>query len=56
MDEGEIFNMYHEVPSVAHKASWALKYTRELADPTFQTGTVETDKALLKNLIAYTTA
>ena len=53
MDEGEIFNMYHEVPSVAHKASWALKYTRELADPTFQTGTVETDKALMKNLIAY---
>ena len=53
MDEGEIFNMYHEIPSVAHKASWALKYTRELADPTFQTGTVEADKALLKNLIAY---
>ena len=22
MDEGEIFNMYHEVPSVAKKASW----------------------------------
>ena len=53
MDEGEIFNMYHEIPSVAHKASWALKYTRDLADPTFQTGTVETDKALLRNLIAY---
>ena len=53
MDEGEIFNMYHEVPSVAHKASWALKYTRELSDPNFQTGTVESDKALLKNLIAY---
>ncbi|MBN4059827.1 ribonucleotide-diphosphate reductase subunit beta, partial [bacterium AH-315-I11] len=27
MDEGEIFNMYHEVPSVAKKASWGLKYT-----------------------------
>ncbi len=53
MDEGEIFNMYHEVPTVAHKASWALKYTKELADPNFQTGTVENDKALLKNLIAY---
>ena len=53
MDEGEIFNMYHEIPSVAHKASWALKYTRELADPTFQTGSAEADKALLKNLIAY---
>lgn len=53
MDEGEIFNMYHEVPSVARKASWALKYTTEIAEPTFQTGTTENDKALLKNLIAY---
>jgi len=53
MDEGEIFNMYHEIPAVARKASWALKYTKEVNDPTFQTGTVETDKALLKNLIAY---
>jgi ribonucleoside-diphosphate reductase beta chain len=53
MDEGEIFNMYHEIPSVAKKASWGLKYTRELSDPNFTTGTLETDKALLKNLIAF---
>jgi ribonucleoside-diphosphate reductase beta chain len=45
--------MYHEVPTVAKKASWALKYTQEINDPTFNTGTLETDKALLKNLIAY---
>ena len=53
MDEGEIFNMYHEVPSVARKASWALKYTQELSDPQFTTGTQEDDQTLLKNLIAY---
>ncbi|KRP38240.1 ribonucleotide-diphosphate reductase subunit beta [Gammaproteobacteria bacterium] len=53
MDEGEIFNMYHEVPSVAKKASWGLKYTRELSDPKFNTGTKENDQALLKNLIAF---
>jgi len=53
MDEGEIFNMYHEVPSVANKASWALRYTREISDPTFDTGTPERDRILLKNLIAY---
>jgi ribonucleoside-diphosphate reductase beta chain len=53
MDEGEIFNMYHEVPSVAKKASWGLKYTKELSDPNFNTGTLETDQALLKNLIAF---
>ena len=53
MDEGEIFNMYREVPSVARKAAWALKYTRHISDPTFTTGSRETDKALLENLIAY---
>ena len=53
MDEGELFNMYHEVPSVAHKAEWAINHTRELSDPHFSTGTPETDKALLRNLIAF---
>ncbi len=53
MDEGEIFNMYHEVPSVAKKASWGLRYTQNLSDPNFNTGTIETDQALLKNLIAF---
>lgn len=53
MDEGEIFNMYREVPSVAKKAAWGLKYTRSISDPQFQTGTVESDRQFLKNLIAY---
>ncbi|HIF75671.1 MAG TPA: ribonucleotide-diphosphate reductase subunit beta [Porticoccaceae bacterium] len=53
MDEGEIFNMYHEVPSVAKKASWGLKYTQALSDPSFNTGTLEADRDLLKNLIAF---
>ena len=53
MDEGEIFNMYHEIPSVAKKASWGLKYTRSISDPQFQTGTPETDRQFLRNLIAY---
>ncbi len=53
MDEGEIFNMYHEVPSVAKKASWGLMYTQALSNPQFRTGTVESDQELLKNLIAF---
>lgn len=53
MDEGEIFNMYHEVPSVARKASWGLKHTHQLSDPNFNTGTSENDQQLLRNLIAY---
>ena len=53
MDEGEIFNMYREIPCVAKKAAWGLKYTKEISDPNFQTGTEETDKQLLRNLIAF---
>ena len=53
MDEGEVFNMYREVPSVAKKASWALQYTQDLSDPTFITGTPEADRRLLRNMIAF---
>ena len=53
MDEGEIFNMYREVPSVEKKAAWGLKHTRSLSDPSFSTGTPENDKEFLGNLIAY---
>lgn len=53
MNEGEVFNMYREVPSVAKKAAWSLKQTQSLSDPTFTTGTPETDQELLRNLIAF---
>ena len=53
MDEGEIFNMYKEIPSVARKAAWALPFTESLADQNFKTGSLEEDKTLLRNLIAF---
>jgi ribonucleoside-diphosphate reductase beta chain len=53
MDEGEVFNMYRELPSVAAKAAWSLKHTQALGDPTFNTGTPETDQELLRNLVAF---
>ncbi len=53
LDEGEVFNMYREIPSVAKKAAWSIKYTKELTDPGFTTGTPETDAIFLRNLIAY---
>ncbi len=53
LDEGEIFNMYREVPSVAQKAEWALPYTQHLADPHFNTGTLENDQMLLRELVAF---
>ncbi|GAA5523716.1 ribonucleoside-diphosphate reductase subunit beta [Microbulbifer aestuariivivens] len=53
MDEGEVFNMYREVPSVAKKAAWSLAHTGSISDPNFKTGTLETDQELLRNLIAF---
>ena len=53
LDEGEIFNMYREVPAVARKAEWALPYTQYLADPHFHTGTHENDQKLLRELVAF---
>ncbi|MDE0250996.1 MAG: ribonucleotide-diphosphate reductase subunit beta, partial [Gammaproteobacteria bacterium] len=41
LDEGEVFNMYRELPVVARKAEWALPYTNSLGDPNFRTGTLE---------------
>ena len=53
MDEGEIFNMYRELPAVARKAEWALPFTQHLSDPSFHTGAPEADQKLLKELIAF---
>lgn len=53
LDEGELFNMYREVPSITDKAAWALAYTKHLDDPSFKTGTKETDQAFLRDLVAF---
>jgi len=53
LDEGRLFNMYREVPSVATKSQWALPYTQSLGDINFKTGTPENDQRLLRDLIAF---
>jgi ribonucleoside-diphosphate reductase beta chain len=53
MDEAKVFNMYREIPSVARKADWSLKYTKSLCDPDFHTGTTENNQRLLRDLIAF---
>ncbi|PRX46002.1 ribonucleoside-diphosphate reductase beta chain [Prauserella shujinwangii] len=53
LDEGELFNAYREVPSIADKDAWALRYTRNLEDPDFATGTPEADQAFLRDLVAF---
>lgn len=53
LDEGELFNMYREVPSITDKAAWALQYTQHLEDPEFRTGTPDKDQAFLRDLVAF---
>ena len=53
MDEGEVFNMYREIPSIAKKAAWSLSHTHSLSDPSFRTGTPEADQELLRNLVGF---
>lgn len=53
LDEGEVFNMYHEVPSIAKKDQFEMELTTEILDPNFTTDTVEGAQKFLKNLIGY---
>ncbi|WP_158787873.1 ribonucleotide-diphosphate reductase subunit beta [Granulicella sp. L46] len=53
LDEGELFNMYREVPSITEKAAWAIQYTQHLSDSNFATGTADTDQAFVRDLIAF---
>ncbi len=53
LDEGEIFNMYREIPSIRDKSNWSLQFCQSLSDSSFQTGTVESDTEFLRNLIVF---
>lgn len=53
LDEGEVFNMYREVPSIARKDEFEMELTAEVLDPDFSTDTFEGCQSLLKNLIGF---
>ena len=53
LDEGEIFNAYLEVPSIRDKDEFLIPFIEAIMDPTFHTGTFETDQTLLKSLIVF---
>jgi len=53
LDEGAVFNMYHEVPSIARKDAFETELTAELLSPGFTTATDAGAQAFLKNLIGY---
>jgi len=53
LDEGEIFNAYHEVSSIRDKDDFLIPFIETLTDPEFKTGTPEADQQLLKGLIVF---
>jgi len=53
LDEGEIFNAYHEVTSIRAKDEFLIPFIDVLTDPNFKTGTLENDQKLLKSLVVF---
>jgi ribonucleoside-diphosphate reductase beta chain len=53
LDDGEIFNAYHEVPSIRDKDEFLIPFIDAIMDPHFKTGTPETDQTLLKSIIVF---
>ncbi len=53
LDEGEIFNAYHEIKSIRDKDEFLIPFIDTLTDTEFKTGTPESDQKLLKSLIVF---
>lgn len=53
LDETEIFNAYHEIPSIRAKDEFLIPFIDTLTDPAFVTGTIENDQKLLQSLIVF---
>jgi ribonucleoside-diphosphate reductase beta chain len=53
LNEAEIFNAYNEVPSIRAKDEFLIPFIDTLTDPSFKTGTLEADQALLRSLIVF---
>jgi ribonucleoside-diphosphate reductase beta chain len=53
LDEGEIFNAYHEVTSIRNKDEFLIPFIDTLTDPHFETGPLENDQKLLRSLIVF---
>lgn len=53
LDEGEIFNAYHEIESIRDKDEFLIPFIDTLTNPQFKTGTLEADQKLLKSLIVF---
>ena len=53
LDQGEIFNMYNEIPTIEEKDQFEMEMTQAILEPDFTTSTPEGAQKFLENLIGY---
>lgn len=53
LDEGEVFNMYNEIPVIKEKDAFEMKLTADVLQDGFHTRTPEMAQKFLENLIGY---
>lgn len=53
LDQGEVFNMYNEIPAIRAKDDFEMKLTEAILAPDFTTKTKEGAQKFLENLIGY---
>ncbi|MEZ5314912.1 MAG: ribonucleotide-diphosphate reductase subunit beta [Chlamydiales bacterium] len=53
LDEGEVFNMYNEIPVIKEKDAFQMKLTADILDAGFTTHTYQGAQKFLENLIGY---
>lgn len=53
LDEGEIFNMYNEIPAIQEKDAFEMKLTEDVLRTDFSTDTFEGAQKFLENLVGY---
>ncbi|HEY8286315.1 MAG TPA: ribonucleotide-diphosphate reductase subunit beta [Chloroflexota bacterium] len=53
LDQREVFDMYHTVPTIIRKDALEMELTAGLLDPAFTTETAEGARQFLENLIGY---
>lgn len=51
--QGQIFQLYQDLPSLVNKLNWNLTYTNNLVNVDAPVGSVEANRALLEDLISY---
>ncbi len=53
LDEGEIFNMYREIPTITNKDAFELELTKDICDPHFTTEGFENMQKFVDNLVGF---